>query len=306
MKKLVIAQTPAHLYEVIPPFYKELNRLSYFDEFYIATDKQDPTGLGDNVNVLALDEDYGWEGNLSRLLDQIPTDTFVMMCDDHVTVQEQELNLDKYFELMKREEGLGRLQLSPPSRNYAQFLRARGRKVVIPDDSQEWYEYDKQYRFHLNFQPSIWKKDFLREVIKGGGNRSQLEIRASERARASKKYVSGYIGDYAIRYQNFLASCQLHHTDPDHHKKKRTSHYREEFMHYAVKHGLQLDESKRVHVRRFRHGASVPVPYYLKNYGNWEALGKYQIVRGPVSHALFKLKKRVKARIAPYVTASSR
>ncbi len=304
MQKIVVYQSPAFLYEVAPIFYKELNKLNYFDKFYLATDKQHPYGLGGNVQVVASEQDLGWEGNLKKVLEQVSEEFFVMMCDDHVAVTQTEIDLDKYFKIMAQTPRLGRLQLSPPTLNYARFLRAHGRPVVIPDDSRDWYEYDKRYRWHLNFQPSIWRKDFLLDVIEGGGNKSQLEIRASERARKNPKYVSGYIGQYAVRYENFYASCQVHHTDPDFHRKKRRPHYREAFMDYAVKHNIQMDPTKRVHVRRAGFSASVPSAYYLQNYGNDAAFQKYAIKRNPISHFLFRLSKRVRTKISHHITWS--
>ena len=148
------------MYEVVPPFYRELDKLHYFNEFYLATDKKDPYGLGANVHIVQLDKDLGWEGNLTRLLEEVPEELFVFMCDDHVLVRQHQIDLDRLFDIMRRNPGLGRLQLSPPSLNYARFLQAHRMPTEIPDDSKEWYRYDKRYRFHLNFQPSIWRKDF--------------------------------------------------------------------------------------------------------------------------------------------------
>jgi glycosyltransferase involved in cell wall biosynthesis len=306
MNKSVVFQSPAFMYEVVPPFYKELNKLDYFDNFYLATDKDEPFGLGQNVKVMKLKEDLGWEGNLKKLLKNVSEDFFVFMCDDHVAVQQQTLNLDPLFEVMQRNTKLGRLQLSPPTRNYAMFLKAHGLPIIIPDDSKSFYPYDKRYRFHLNFQPSIWRKEFLHDVITGGGNKSQLEIRASERARRNTKYYSAYIGHYALRFENFFASCQMHHTDPEFHKRKKKPHYREEFVAYAIFHQVQLDSAKRVHVRRQGWSASVPVEYYIKYYKDQRRYQRYAISRGPIGDMLWKLKKRVKANLAPYVAASSR
>lgn len=307
MKKVVVFQSPAHLFEVVPPFYQELNKLGYFDDFYLATDKRERWGLGENVHITELEQDLGWEGNLAQLLERVPEDLFVMMCDDHVTVTQTEMNLDRYFAIMQRTPRLGRLQLSPPTRNYYRFLKAHGQPIEIPDDRREWYPYDVRYRWHVNFQASIWRKEFLREIIAGGGNRSQLELRASERARRSSNYISGYIGQHAVRYENFLASCQVHHTDPDFHKKKKTSHYREEFVRYAMKRPeVRVDQTKRVHVRRAGFSASVPVGYYIEHYENQAMYRNYAIRRPLMSHILFRLSKRVRAKIAPYTSASSR
>ena len=306
MSKAIVLQSPAYLYEVVPVFYKELNRLDYFDKFYLATDKRNPTGLGANVQILALESDLGWEGNLERLLDEVTEDIFVMMCDDHVVVRQENMNLDKYFDIVERSPELGRLQLSPPTRNYARFLLAHRQPIVVPDDSKAWYPFEKNYRWHLNFQPSIWRRDFLQYVIRGGGNKSQLELRASERARHHSRYVSGYIGDYAVKYENFFASCQVHHTDPQFHKKKKVPHYREEFAHYARKHKLLLDPSKRVHVRRSEFSASVPVQFYMDNYGNDVAYRKFIVRKPGLARKIFTFKKTVRARVAPYVTFSGR
>lgn len=306
LKKVVIFQSPAHLYEVVPAFYRELQKTGYLDTFYLATDMAKPWGLGSNVEVVTLPEDLGWEGNLKELLRVVPEDIFLMMCDDHVTVTQTDMDLDPYYRIMADTPNLGRLQLSPPTRNYYLFLKAHRLPVTIPDDRQPWYVYDRRYRWHLNFQPSLWRRDYLLDAIEGGGNRSQLEARASERARRNKRYQSGYIGQHAIRYQNFLASCQVHHTDPSFHRKKKTSHYREEFVAYAVKHALPLDMSKRVHVRRFPFGASVPVPYYMQHLGNVEAFRKYQVKRNRVVHTLSKFGRRLRAKVAPYLSFSGR
>ena len=306
MKKVVILQSPAFLYEVVPPFYRELNKLQYFDTFYLATDHAKPYGLGDNVRVVQLERDLGWEGNLTRLLGTVPEELFVMMCDDHVTVEQTAMDLDPYFEIMANNPQLGRLQLSPPSHNYARFLRAHRLPVIIPDDSEAWYQYNKQYRWHLNFQPSIWRKDFLRDVIKGGGNKSQLEVRASERARLNQGYVSGYIGRYAVHYENFFASCQVHHTDPQFHKREKTAHYREEFLRYAMQRGIELDSGKRVYVRRQEYAATVPVDFYIKHFADQEKYREYVLKRNPLAHRFFRLGKGVRAAIAPYISQSSR
>lgn len=306
MKKIVVLQSPAHLYEVVPVFYKELQKLNYFDEFYIATDKKDPWGLGKNVHVVQLEKDLGWEGNLEKLLQVVPEDLFVMMCDDHVTVKQTELNLDRYFETMQHTPQLGRLQLSPPTLNYYRFLRARQIPVTIPDDSQLYYSYDKRFRWHLNFQPSIWRKDFLQDVIRGGGNRSQLELRASERARNNPNYVSGYIGLHAVRYENFLASCQVDHADSSHHRKKKMSVYREEFARYAVEHNYPLDPQKLVYFRSIGFTALVPADYCMAHYGDLDAYRKFEVKRNPLAQTFFQLKKRVRAKIAPFVSFSTR
>lgn len=306
MKKIVVLQSPAHLYEVVPVFYKELQKLNYFDEFYLATDKKNPWGLGDNVHVVPLEKDLGWEGNLEQLLKVVPENLFVMMCDDHVTVQQTEMNLDAYFDAMQRTPELGRLQLSPPTLNYYRFLKAHRLPVVIPDDRQAWYPYDRRYRWYINFQSSIWRKDFLRDIIRGGGNRSQLELRASERARKNTRYVSGYIGPHAVRYENFLASCQVDHADPSYRQQKKMSVYREEFARYAAVHDYPLDPNKFVYFRSIGFSALVPAAYCLEHYGDIEAYRRFAVKRNALSSSLFQLKKRIRAKIAPYISFSSR
>lgn len=306
MRKALVFQSPAHLYEVVPAFYKELQKLKYFDVFYLATDKKNPWGLGNNVHIIKLEKDFGWEGNLDRLLRSVPEELFVMMCDDHVAVRQSEMNLDIYFDAMQHNPELGRLQLSPPTLNYYRFLKAHRLPVVIPDDSHTWYPYDRRYRWYINFQASIWRKSFLKEIIRGGGNRSQLELRASERARSSTQYYSAYIGAHAVRYENFLASCQVHHTDPSFHRKRKISVYREEFARYAATHNYPLDPQKFVYFRSIGFSALVPADYCLQHYGDVEAYRKFAVKRNPLSHQFFQLKKRIRAKIAPYVSFSSR
>ena len=108
-----------------------------------------------------------------------------------------------------------------------------------------------------------------------------------------------------MRYENFFASCQVHHTDPDFHKRNKKPHYREEFVRYAMEHGIALDRTKRVQVKRV-FSASVPVEYYIQHYENQDLYRTYAIMRPTVAQVVFRLGKRIRAKIAPHVSASSR
>lgn len=274
MRRAVLVQSPAVLYEVIPHFYKELNQHGYFDTMYLVTDQQNPHGLGDNVQVIQLEKDLGRANNFLHALQYVKEDIFVMMCDDHV-VRQDTLNLDPYYEIMEKEPRLGRLQLSPPTSNYYRFLKRTRSKMYIPDDTQAWYPYDRRYRWYMNFQPSLWRKDYFAYCVSGGENRNKLELSAGLRARENKEYVSGFIPHYAIRFENFFASCKVHHVDPRFDKQKSMAHYREEFLHYAIKHNINLDPNKRVFVKRKAFSASVPYEYYRDHYTDNQALMSY-------------------------------
>ncbi|MEX1112081.1 MAG: hypothetical protein WEC84_01345 [Candidatus Andersenbacteria bacterium] len=274
MARAVLVQSPAVLYEVIPHFYHELKKHKYFDVVYLVTDQPAPYGLDEKVVVIQLEKDLGRANNFLHALQYVKEDIFVMMCDDHV-VRQDSLNLDPYYEIMQAEPNLGRLQLSPPSSNYYRFLQRTQNAFFIPDDTKPWYSYDRRYRWYMNFQPSLWRKEFFRYCIQGGENRNKLEIRAGKRARQNTEYVSGFIPHHAVRYDNFFASCKVHHADPRFDKQKSMAHYREEFLRYAMERGISLDENKRVFVKRRSFSASVPYQYYRDHYGDDEALQKY-------------------------------
>lgn len=281
MRKTVILQSPSHLYEVVPIFYKELNKLGYFDHFYLVTDQQNPDGLGDNVTVVQLDRDLGRANNFLKLLEVVKEDVFVMMCDDHVVTQ-QGMNLDRYFELVNQNQTLGRLQLSPPSSNYLKYMRGRYGSQFVPDYSREYEIYPKEYRWHINFQPSIWRKDFFEYCIRGGENRNKLEIRAGLRGKEHPTYRSGFIFEHAVQVDNYYASCKVHTADPSYDRMKNSPHYREEFMIYAREHDVELKPDRNVYVKRKHFVASIPQDKYLEHYNDDEALSKWAVKSSPV------------------------
>jgi len=275
--KTLLVQSPGHLYEVVPIFLRQIEHHKYFNKIVLVTDKDKPWGLTESVELVHLEKDRGRAANFRAGLERIDDEVFAMMCDDHVVTQSS-LQLDRYFSIMNENPRLGRLQLSPPSSNYARYLRLRGRELVIADDSREWFPYQRTYRFYVNFQPSLWRKDYFSHCIDGNENRNKLELWAGKRARANREYVSGYIGQHAIRYENFLASCKVHHADPSFDRNKNVAHYREEFAQYALKHGTQLDHSKRVFVKRKEYSASVPLVEYMKHHSANDRLREYEVV----------------------------
>lgn len=294
MKKVALIQSPAHLYEVVPIFYKEINRHQYFDKFYLVTDQPKPWGLGDNVEVIQLERDHGRAVNFQKALERMDEDIFVMMCDDHV-VKQTAMNLDPYFNIVKQDPTIGRLQLSPPTSNYYRHLKRTTGTFFIPDDSQSWYPYDKQYRWYVNFQPSIWRREFFEFCIAGGENRNKLELRAGDKAREDTKFQSGFIPHYAVRFENFLASCKVHHADPNFDKDKSVAHYREEFAHYAMQHSTKLDPIKRVFVKRRTFASSVPLGFYLKHHKDDAALQSFEVKDHGWKPRLIEFAKRVRS-----------
>ncbi len=276
MKRAVVLQSPAHLYEVVPIFYKELQALDYFDVFYIVTDQKSPYGLGDNCVVVELEKDFGRAENFKRLLEVVKEDVFVMMCDDHVILQ-QYLDIDFYYALMDKNPRLGRLQLSPPSLNYARHMRKKLGAYYLPDYSAPFEVYDRAYRFYVNFQPALWRKDFFEFCISGGENRNKLELRASMRGRGNKDFDSGFIHEHAMQVGNFYASCKVSNAKASFNRQKDMAHYREEFVLYARKHHTYLDPSKNVYVKRRGFVASVPLNFYLSHADDVNALKSMQI-----------------------------
>jgi hypothetical protein len=276
MRKAVLLQSPAHLYEVVPIFYKELNKLQYFDIFYLATDQKDLYGLGENVRVVELERDLGRANNFLRALEEVQEDIFVMMCDDHI-VRQSELELDRYYRLIEKNNELGRLQLSPPSVNYLKYMRRRMGVNFTPDYAQEYNVYPKEYRWHVNFQPSLWRKEFFKYCIGGGENRNKLEIRAGLRGKQHSFYRSGFIFEHAVQVENFYASCKVYTADPGYDRTKNAPHYREEFIRYSLLHKIRLKSSRNVYVKRKEFVASVPLENYLREKDDDKLLERWAV-----------------------------
>lgn len=289
MNKVVLLQSPAHLYEVVPIFYAEANAFGYFDRFYIVTNQKSPYGLGDNCEVIQLDSDLGRAENFLQGVEHIKEDVFTVMCDDHI-IQQDYLNLDPFFEEMKHNPTIGRMQLSPASQNYFTYMGTN----YIPDYKNIFEPYDRGFRFYVNFQPSLWRKEFFKYCVGGGQNRNVLEFAAANRGRRNRDYISGFIHEHAVRVGNFYASCKVHTVDSSFDKARDVAHYREEFVAYAQKHNSPLDDSKRVYVKRTNLTASVPLNDYLLLKNSEEALRKFEILQNPFAEFMSRYSKKMK------------
>ena len=219
-----------------------------------------------------------------------------MMCDDHVVTQSS-MDLDRYYELMFSDDKLGRLQLSPPSGNYLNYIRKRHSQQAIPDYSLPYNLYPTSYRWHVNFQPALWRKEFFEYCVQGGENRNKLEMRAAARGRKHPHFRSGFIFEEAVQVDNFYASCKVHTADPAYNRMKNSPHYREEFVQYAQRHSIALKPEQSVYVKRSDFVASVPQPEYMKHMNDEHALREYAVRSSRLRSLYAKAADQVKVAI---------
>ena len=294
MERVVVVQSPGHLFEVVPIFYQAANKLGYFDRFIIATDYPKPYGLGSNVDLVQLPRDLGRAENFRRALERVTTDLCVVMCDDHVLTTDT-LNLDQYYKLMQQYPEIGRIELGPASPNYDKYLRKSGEKR-IKHPSSLFEPYQRGYRFYTNFQPSLWRTEAFHRSLKGDANRNKLELAVANNARADQSFISGFIHERPMPYLNFYASCKVHTADPRYNRQQNFPHYREEFARHAKEHGLKLDPEKNVFVKRKAAGicASVPLAVYLENPDNEDVLRQYSTSTTGIAGLVGRLKSKLK------------
>lgn len=95
-----------------------------------------------------------WSDRLARLLKQIPTNYVLYMQEDHWPTQSPP-DLAEMMKIME-EKGLLRLQISPIVPFYKLF------------SDENTLFFDKNSKYLVSHQPSIWKKSFLLDCLKSG------------------------------------------------------------------------------------------------------------------------------------------
>lgn len=244
-KRVILVQTPAFLFEVIPAFYNEANKFGFFDKFYIVTDYKGEANLGSNCQLIRLKKDLQFSSNMLHALKYVEEDIFLVCCDDHIFTDKNDVNRwEHYFNYFESHQDMGFLRLS------------NTKHKVMPqekDEDRDVFPISTKYRYYISLQPSLWRRGYFELTLNPGLDAWDYERRGAKttrravRNRESKNMRSYCVRDNVIERTNFY---------------KDGKHYRRQFVDYAVANNIVLDRKKSVLDR----GKKYSYDEYIKRY----------------------------------------
>ena len=235
MKKVILFQTPNKFYEVAPIFCKEADKFGIFDHYYIVTDYDGPDNMpNDRCEVIRLNKDHRFSGNIRRVLDKVKEDIFLVCCEDHIMLKPNDPELfEKCFRFVKNNSDVGFLRLT------------YNRSVPLLNKSQLFSRLDKKYAYYISLQPAIWRKEYLLPLLKDGETAWDFELKGAKRAKHDNKFHSYGVNENIFNHTNFF---------------KKGKYYRRQYIDYALKEGIELDRNRKVY-----HGKqAITFEEYLK------------------------------------------
>jgi len=232
MRKVALVQSCKAYSDVVPVFCKEILKHDIFDAVYVVTNADKFKDLDPRCHVIYLKKDKGFGGNIAHVLAEIPEDVIFLACEDMIFLEPQQcVGYDETFQHVLNNSDVGALRLS------------WGHKKVkfAPGVRGKYRELHRKYQYLISLQPSWWRKDFLKRVLKLGENAFHFETWGSKRAKnfPDKKLC---VDVDVAKYTNFFMGGKIN----------------EAFIDYAEKHGITLTQTQ-LSVRPYV--SKQPVPY---------------------------------------------
>lgn len=228
-KKVVLVQTPAFLFEVVPMFYAEAKKLGFFDKFYVVSDYDgDLSFAEDDFHLIKLKKDMQFSSNILYALDHIEEDIITLCCEDHIFTDKNNLDKwNKHFDYFASHPGMGFLRLS------------NTKKKVMADkgyEGEDIFPISTKYRYHISLQISFWRKDYLKLALKPGLDAADFERKGAKITRRAfreglTKMRSYSVKDCVARRTNFY---------------KDGKYYRRQFLDYALKNNMPYNKDKKI------------------------------------------------------------
>ena len=234
-RKIILAQSPKHLFDVVPVFYKEARRHNIFDHFYIATDRfgsqEDisidyPNFFGNDITFILLQKDRQFSSNIKEALKKIDDDIILISCEDYIMMEDNnKQEFDDAFDFVKNNNEVGFLRLT------------NNNKIPSISKKDNYFEMNLAYDYYVSLQPGIWKTDHLKKTLRDGDDAWKYEITASKIARNIAKAGgarSFFVEKDVFKLKNFL---------------KNGKHYRHYFVDYAIKNNIPINRQRDVFVK---------------------------------------------------------
>jgi len=201
--------------DILPVFISGLRQIEYFDKYYIATDTDfwSPSGIpshdGDYCVIQHLNKDYGWSKNIIKLLEVVREDVFFMGCEDYILEDFAKEEIDICFKAVCKDKDIGCIRLT------------RKKRIKLENEFEDdiygpvYGPIVKPYPYYVSLQPTIWKKSYLRSIIKEDENAWQFETEASKRAMQISTPRAYCTSKTLFNYKNYIVKGQLQKNPPD-------------------------------------------------------------------------------------------
>ena len=229
MKKVVLVQTPAFLFEVVPMFYKEAKKLGFFDKIYVVTDYKGEVDFGGgDLEIIRLEKDMQFSSNILYALDHIEEDIITLCCEDSILNDKNDLQRwNNHFDHFCSHEEMGFLRLSNTKKK-VMADRGHEKKDIFPISTK--------YRYHTSLQVSFWRKDYLRLSIQPGLDAADFERKSAKITRRAVRSGETKMRSYSVR------DCVARRTN----FYKDGKYYRRQFVDYAIANDMPFNMDKKI------------------------------------------------------------
>ena len=212
-----LLQSPAKYFDVVPIFLDSLRNTGYFDWFYVATNSELCLELKIDTVQIALDKDFGWSNNIIEALKYVKDDVFFMGCEDHVLVDIDLDAVDQCFQAVCDNPEIGCIRLT------------KKKRIKMAEPNNPYSAILKPYHYYVSLQPTIWKKSYLKAIIRPNENAWAFETEASKRAMQIETPKAGVTCKTIFNYHNYM---------------KKGGLFRPGYIQHAKDHEIDLDSEK--------------------------------------------------------------
>jgi len=233
MKKVVLVQTPAFLFEVVPMFYKEAKKLGFFDKIYVVTDYKGEVDFGGgDLEIIRLEKDMQFSSNILYALDHIEEDIITLCCEDSILNDKNDLKRwNDHFDHFCVNKDMGFLRLSNTKK-----------KVMSAKDyeKEDIFPISTKYKYHTSLQVAFWRKDYLRMATTPGYDAADFERKTSKKTRRAVRSGETSMRSYSVK------NCVARRTN----FYKDGKYYRRQFVDYAIANNMPFNMKKKIKTKK--------------------------------------------------------
>ena len=157
-------------------------------------------------NKVYVGPDKGWASNMLAYLKQLEDELVLFLLDDYYLSEPANTKALEQIVALMEDESIGYINLRPWSDDVlyqSEVLFGAWTLWQKVADKPIVGEYDKKTaRYLLSLQPGLWRRDFLKRLLKKEEDGWQTEIRGTERARGTKEKMLGILGTFPWPYVN--------------------------------------------------------------------------------------------------------
>jgi hypothetical protein len=231
--KVVLVQTPAFLFEVVPMFYKEAKKLGFFDKYYVVTDYDGDIDFAeDDFHLIKLDRDMQFASNILYALDHIEEDVLTLCCEDSILNDLNNLNRwNNHFDYFLSHPEMGFLRLSNTKKKVMPAKGFEGKNI---------FPISTKYRYHISLQVAFWRKEYLRLALKPGLDAADFERKGAKLTRRAVREGRTDMRSYSV---TDCVACRTNFY-------KDGQYYRRQFVDYAVANNMPYNKKKKIKIKK--------------------------------------------------------